>query len=139
MLRALVTFLASPPRRSALLKHVESYADLASLEASMWVSSVKHRAILTALAGVLAVGALLLLGVSIMLSAVLPGGGWSAHAALWLVPAAFALGAAGCGVAAGGTPREEAFAALRRQFHADLQALDAANAQPATDRFERSP
>ncbi|WBY03385.1 hypothetical protein PE066_07600 [Ramlibacter tataouinensis] len=124
LVHPLFSVLVSRPE--LVMDHVAGYAALAQEEAASMGGAVTRRAIAWAACGVCALLFVLLAGVAVMLGAVTDGFHW----ALLLVPA---VPLAGTGVAWGIARKQlpsRAFAELRAQLDADVQALRTLGGRP---------
>jgi hypothetical protein len=120
MIHPLLRLVATQPQ--LLADHAEAYAGLVADELGKTGAVWRQRLLLAAVALCLVGVAVVLAGVALMLWAVLPATEILAPWALFAAPAAPALAALGCGVAArrdGG----DTFAEVRQQVAADLVML----------------
>lgn len=113
-------------RPELVMDHVAGYAALAQEEATSMGGAVARRAIAWAACGVCALVFVLLAGVALMLGAVTDGFHW----ALLLVPAVPLAGAAVAWSIARKQLPARAFAELRAQLDADVQALRTLGGHP---------
>ena len=124
LVHPLFSVLVSRPE--LVMDHVAGYAALAQEEASSIGTEVGKRAIAWAACGICALVFVLLAGVAVMLGAVNQGFHW----ALLLVPAVPLAGAGVAWVIARKQLPARAFAELRAQIDADVQALRTLGGRP---------
>ena len=118
MSHPLLHLIATRPQ--LLLEHLEAYVELAGAETGEAASTLKRSALMGALGlGCLGIG-LVLAGVALLLSAVVPVDQMPAPWALWAVPLPPIVLAIGCLLAARKPPGSEAFEQLRRQIKSDV-------------------
>jgi cytochrome bd-type quinol oxidase subunit 2 len=121
MIHPLLRLAATEPH--LLGDHVEAYAALVGEEVSKVSTSLITRVALYAAAlCMLAVG-LVLVGVALLLYAAVPAAGYPAPWAMFVVPLAPFVLAAGCVVFARSKPTERAFDAIKKQLNADMAML----------------
>ncbi len=113
-------------RPELVMDHVAGYAALVQEEATSMGTEVARRAIAWAACGVCALVFVLLAGVALMLGAVTEGFHW----ALLLVPAVPLAGAGAAWMIARKQLPARAFAELRAQLDADVQALRTLGGRP---------
>ncbi len=126
MIHPLLRLAATEPH--LLGDHVEAYASLVGEEVSKvstsWMTRIGLYMVALCMVGV----GLVLIGVSLLLCAALPTSDYPAAWAMFVVPAAPFVIAAGCLLAARATKIDKAFDAVRTQLTADMAMLREVNA-----------
>lgn len=126
MIHPLLRLAASEPH--LLGEHVEAYAALLGEEAKDLSASWIRRIVLYAVAGVMALVGLILVGVSLLFWAAVPTGQYNAGWALVVIPLVPLVIAAACAFAARSKPIAAAFEKVRQQLNADVAMLREVNA-----------
>lgn len=126
MIHPLLRLAATEPQ--LLGDHVEAYAALLGEEAKEVSSSWVRRIVLYAVAGVLGLVGLILVGVALLFWAAVPTDQYNAGWALVLIPLVPLVAAAVCAFSARSKPVVAAFEKLKQQLNADMAMLREVNA-----------
>ncbi|HEV7574807.1 MAG TPA: phage holin family protein [Caldimonas sp.] len=121
MIHPLLRLAATEPH--LLGDHVEAYAALVGEEVSKVSTSLITRAALYGAALCLVAVGLVLVGVALLLCAAIPSSDYPAPWAMFAVPLAPFVIAAGCVMGARAKPVEKAFDTFKQQLHADMAML----------------
>jgi hypothetical protein len=121
MIHPLLRLAATEPH--LLGDHVEAYAALVGEEVSKVSTSLITRAALYGAALCLVAVGLVLVGVALLLCATIPSADYPAPWAMFAVPLAPFVIAAGCIMAARAKPVDKAFDTVKQQLHADMAML----------------
>ena len=103
--------------------HVEAYAALVGEEVSKVSTSLIVRLALYGAALCLVAVGLVLIGVALLLCAAVPSSGYPAPWAMFVVPLAPFVIAAGCVIFARSRPAEKPFDTIKKQLNADMAML----------------
>jgi uncharacterized membrane protein YqjE len=126
MIHPLLRLAATEPH--LLGDHVEAYAALVGEEAKEVTGSWIKLIVLYAVAGVLALVGLVLVGVALLFWAAIPPDNYHAGWALVVVPLVPLAGAAACVFSAKSKPVSAAFEKVKAQLNADMAMLREVNA-----------
>ncbi|HEX2542575.1 MAG TPA: phage holin family protein [Caldimonas sp.] len=125
MIHPLLRLAVSEPH--LLGDHVEAYAALVGEEAKDVSTSWIRRIVLYAVAGVMGLVGLILVGVALLFWAAVPTDQYNAGWALVVIPLVPLAVAAGCAFAAKSKPISTAFEKVRQQLNADMAMLREVN------------
>jgi uncharacterized membrane protein YqjE len=126
MIHPLLRLAATEPH--LLGDHVEAYAALVGEEAKEVSSSWVRRIVLYAVAGIMGLVGLILVGVALLFWAAVPTDQYNAGWALIVIPLVPLAVAAACAFSAKSKPISAAFEKVRQQLNADMAMLREVNA-----------
>jgi uncharacterized membrane protein YqjE len=126
MIHPLLRLAASEPH--LLGEHVEAYAALVGEEAKDLSTSWIKRIVLYAVAGIMGLVGLILVGVALLFWAAVPTDQYNAGWALIVIPLVPLVVAAVCAFSARSKPIAAAFEKVRQQLNADVALLREVNA-----------
>ena len=126
MIHPLLRLAATEPH--LLGDHVEAYAALVGEEAKEVSTSWVRRIALYAVAGIMGLVGLILVGVALLFWAAVPTDQYNAGWALVVIPLVPLAIAAGCAFSARSKPIAAAFEKVRQQLNADMAMLREVNA-----------
>lgn len=126
MIHPLLRLVATEPQ--LIGDHVEAYAALLGEEAKEVSSSWIRRIVLYAVAGVLGLVGLILVGVALLFWAAVPTDQYNAGWALAVIPLVPLVAAAICALSARSKPVVAAFEKIKQQLNADMAMLREVNA-----------
>lgn len=126
MIHPLLRLAATEPQ--LLGDHVEAYAVLLGEEAKEVSDSWIKRITLYAVAGIMGLVGLILVGVALLFWAAVPTGQYNAGWALVVIPLVPLAAAAICAFSARSTPMVSAFEKVKQQLNADMAMLREVNA-----------